>query len=83
MSRISNILRKNGIRLVAIGFDINGYESFLRGGYLSGGDLYIDKESKAYKALKLNRAGQLKVIYDCFLSKKVREWMLILFLSSS
>lgn len=56
ISKIKPFLDETNVRLVAIGFDTTGLQSFVNGGYFAG-ELLLDEEMKVYTGLRLNRLG--------------------------
>ena len=58
----------NRVRLIGIGFDIDGYEEFKNGNYFAG-EIYIDKESATYTAMGLKTVGVLPTLID-FITRK-------------
>lgn len=52
LSAAAPLLEAKGVQLAGFGIERIGFEDFYKGGYFTG-DLYIDVDTKAYKALEL------------------------------
>ncbi|XP_037514569.1 prostamide/prostaglandin F synthase isoform X1 [Rhipicephalus sanguineus] len=61
LSRIKPQLDAAGVRLVGIGHENIGLEDFRRGEYFKG-ELYVDEERNAYKALQYKRFSWFTII---------------------
>eukprot|EP00924_Labyrinthula_sp_SR-Ha-C_P006911 augustus_masked-scaffold_8-processed-gene-4.54-mRNA-1 protein AED:0.27 eAED:0.28 QI:0/-1/0/1/-1/1/1/0/339 len=78
ISSLAPTLEKNGVQLVGVGLGEDSLDSFLKGDYWKGLDLYLDEEKQLYKELKLGQGKftdllKFEIIKKKFKAKNVEQ----------
>ncbi|CAG7825320.1 unnamed protein product [Allacma fusca] len=66
------MLRENNIRLIGIGLEELGYETFLDGKYFDG-ELYVDTRHEQYKTLGFKKYNFFNGFFDAFFNKLTKK----------